>query len=145
MRAVAYHEAGHTVVALALGCPVLQVAIATRGVTVHGNVAELVYTHAPDRRVAAFHMAAIALAGAIAQQRACPGSRCGDHVDRALAWAAAASVADDPTDFLRRLHVRTEQSLASNWRCVEVLATALMARQRLTGAEVRALTRRTAA
>ena len=42
----------------------------------------------------------------------------------------------------RRLRARTEQSIAANWHCVEILAAALLARQRLTGAEVRAALRR---
>jgi ATP-dependent Zn protease len=131
---IAYHESGHTIVALALGCTVRHVQI--------GDRPHLYYTHKRNWRIAAHDQAAIALAGDVAQDRAFPGSLLrGATVDHQLALDAACRLTVAPRNYLHHARRRAEQLLDRHWSRVELLATTLLERQRLDGDEVRALLR----
>lgn len=130
--AIAYHESGHAVAALALGCVVRKVEIAPNAVTS--------CRYGDNKRTAALHHAMIALAGQIAEDRGCPGSPRGDSVDRRHAYDAAVYVASDhPEAFLQGLHFGTRELVDRHWAYVEVLAAALLRHRRLTGHEISVL------
>lgn len=138
IASIAYHEAGHAVVALARGCVVHSVEIAPC-TSARGNSGELCFERKGDTLLQAVDEAMICLAGAIAQARACPGSRRGNTVDLQLAHAAATYVSSNPRAFLQRLRFETQKLLDRRWHHVEVLAAELLVRKRLTGAEIGAL------
>jgi hypothetical protein len=104
-----------------------------------GTTAGLRYARNVDKLIAAAEQVTICLAGAIAQERGCPGSRSGNDVDQQLACDAAAFIASNPSAFLHRSYRQTEKLLDQYCRHVEMLAIELLVRRRLSGAAVRAL------
>lgn len=129
-ESIAYHEAGHAIVALACGFTVRSVSI-----TPAAELRILSSSWRPLTREAAM----VALAGNIAQARACPGTRGGEGVDQQIAYKAARFVHWSPPRLLARLHVRTRRLLDQRWHYVELIAAALLERGRLTGEEIDAL------
>lgn len=125
-EATVYHEAGHAIVAAALGCPITEVAIA------------------PHPRLRCWHRrhnpaepAIVALAGNLAEQRACPWSCWDAFVDLQRALDAAEYLT--PTDPLERLQIFLDQAeaiLDQHWPEVEAVARALLKHGRLTGEQV---------
>ena len=126
-KAVAYHEAGHAVVALALGGKVRLVEIGPR-------------PHAHCLHRTKTNKAITALAGDLAEQRACPNSTWDAFVDLRVALDTAELLApDEPLDALQEFLDRAEALLDRHWCAVEAVAAALLKHGTLTGAEVDAL------
>ena len=126
---VAYHEAGHAIVALALGSKVRSVSIAPS------------LTRCAHRRGTP-HNAIVALAGNLAEQRGCPGSNFDAFVDLRCALDVAESLQPaDPLALLQKFLDQADELLDERWGQVETIAAALLQRQRLTGDEIDALVR----
>jgi ATP-dependent Zn protease len=131
--AVAYHEAGHCIVALALGCTVRHVEITPSPHSCYANKNNM--------RIAAHDRVAIALAGDIAQVWACPDSRRGAKRDNQIALDAACLITVAPRNYLHHAQRRAASILDRHWQHVETLVAALLARGKLNGEEVLALVR----
>ena len=130
-HATAFHEAGHAVVALALGGKIKSVEIGSEPLT-----------HCLHRR-GTTHAAVVALAGGLAERRAEPwGLSWGDRIDRQCAREVAERLA--PADPLGQLQIFLDQAealLDRHWREVEAVAAALLRRGKLTGQEIDDLVR----
>jgi hypothetical protein len=155
---VAYHEAGHAVVAVATRIPVKSATIRSRfgegsrgSVVIPGRWARSLTWDSDGRRLSAY--AAYAAAGAVAVAiHLAKGTAvapeklmvdlehdCPSDWEDALAAAVSARGAHRPVGpFLRRTVRRAERILRRHWPAVERVASALR-RRTLTGAEVRAL------
>jgi hypothetical protein len=122
--AVAFHEAGHAIVALALGSKVRVVEIAPRP---HAHCAHRTPTN----------KAITALAGDLAEQRACPNSPWDADVDFQVACGVAEHLAPAaPLDALEAFRDRSQTLLDRHWREVEAVAGALLVYKSLTGDQV---------
>jgi hypothetical protein len=127
VNAVAYHEAGHAVVALALGSKVRVVEI---GPQPHANC-----LHRGKK-----NKAIVALAGWLAEQRACPNSPWAADVDFEAACDSAEHLAPAaPLEALKSFLDQAAALLEAHWLEVEIVAAALLKRGKLTGAEIDAL------
>jgi ATP-dependent Zn protease len=127
VNAVAFHEAGHAVVALALGSKVRVVEIGPRP-----------HAHCAHRTEA--NKAIVALAGDLAERRACPLSPWGADVDFRVAFDAAEHLAPSaPHQALEAFRDQARALLDRHWRAVEAVAAALLDAGKLTGDEIDAL------
>jgi hypothetical protein len=127
VKAIAFHEAGHAVVALALGSKVRVVEIGPRP---HAHCAHRTETN----------KAITALAGDLAEQRACPWSPWDAEVDFRVACDTAEHLAPAaPAEALERFLDQARALLDRHWREVEAVAAALLGRGKLTGKEIDAL------
>jgi ATP-dependent Zn protease len=139
LKAIAFHEAGHAVVALALGCVVHGVAIAP--CCGEQRLGELRVSFSKNKVRGATQATMVPLGGSIAQHAACPGSARGDDIDLRIAFDAAAYLASNPRRFLDLMQRRTKKIIERHWREVEAVAAALQGRGKLTGEEIDALFR----
>jgi len=139
LRAVSYHEAGHCVTALTIGCPVHAIAIAP--CCGEQRLGELTVTFSKNKVRAATEATMVTLAGSIAQLKACPGSLRGEDVDLEIAYDAATYLASNPQSFIELMRFRTNKLIERRWRSVEVIAAALLRRGNLTGQEIETLVR----
>ena len=137
VEAVAIHEAGHVVIARALGCVVHAVALAPRARP--GHLGQIDVSFRKNKISASSQRAMVCLGGDIAQHLAFPRSERGDDVDLRLAHDAAAYVASDPRRYLEMMRARTRNLVMRHWRAVELVAAALLERSELTGREIDAL------
>ena len=119
-RATAFHEAAHAVVCVALGGVVRAVELEPR------PGALCLHRSRIDR-------ALTALAGNIAEQRACPNSPWNAAVDSRCAFDVAESLSDRPIAQLESFLYQAQAPLDRHWLQVEVLAAALVQRKRLSG------------
>ena len=133
IRSIAYHEAGHTVIALALNCVVHAVAIAP--CCGERRLGELRVSFSKNKFRAATQAAVVPLGGSIAQHRACPGSPRGDDVDLKIPRDAATYLASNARRYFQRSRREAERLIARHWSAVEIIAAALIARRELSGAE----------
>lgn len=141
-EAIAYHEAGHAVVAWRKRIAIRSVSIA-REVESHGRVtfAKLgrVRPEAFDRW-AERHIAT-ALAGPLAQRRRMPASVRGWHgqgdfrfcTEMALRMQGSGELA---TAYLRWMEISTSALVDANWQHIERLAAALLDGQTIEGKDV---------
>jgi ATP-dependent Zn protease len=134
VEAVAFHEAGHAVVALALGCVIHHVAITPR--CGEQWLGELRVTYSKDKIRAATQRTMVPLGGSIAQIRAFPNSPRGDDVDLRIAHDAAVYLASNPRRFIEMMQLRTRKLIDRHWGAVEVVADALISRRRLSDKEL---------
>ena len=125
-----FHEAGHAVVAAALGTPIKRASL--------GEVWTLVRFGCPH---AQRDQAIIALAGAEAETK-----HCGYSLDRqaelwSVAWATdlASAVRDLDRAAIAPAIGQARQLVSEHWRSIEVVAQALLERGELTGDDIRAL------
>lgn len=126
-EAVAFHEAGHAVVALALGSKVRVVEIGPRPAA-----------HCAHRTPT--NNAITALAGWLAEQRACPNSPWAADVDFEVACDSAEHLAPAASlEALKGFLDKAKALLETHWLEVEIVAAALLARGKLTGEEIDAL------
>jgi ATP-dependent Zn protease len=137
IRSIAYHESGHTVIALTQGCLVQAVAITPHAGEQLLGGAWVVFSK--DKIRAATQRTMVTLGGSIAQHAACPGSARGDDVDMQIALDAAAYIASDPRRFIEMMQLRTRKLIDKHWRAVEAVAAALLDAGKLTGDEIDAL------
>jgi hypothetical protein len=137
-RACAVHEAGHAVVALALGVGVERVALGVGCAPENDGETE---THGGDLRA----RIAVDLAGALAV-----GTLCGGHVPRQLRLAACEDYRMARQDarridphawpyYYRDAERRAARILRRHWPAVLALGRALLQTGRLTGDEARAI------
>ena len=131
----AYHEAGHALVALAVGCPVVQVSIqpGTHLQTAHCALSEGFPVILDD-----IDQVAVAVAGSLAQgfltsQRESYPSRS----DFALINHKTLEVQEAG-------YGKCVKLLTDNWHAVEGVAAALLSRNTLTGSEVVAIVQQSA-
>jgi hypothetical protein len=128
VKVLAYHEAGHAVVALALGsrCTLVEL--------------EPPHTHCLHRRNGSgeINRALTAFAGMIAELLVC-----GIAADVETAWRVDLQTAqqvaeelapDDVEATLERFRARAEALVVRHWREIEVVAAALLMRKSLTNA-----------
>jgi ATP-dependent Zn protease len=137
VKSIAYHESGHTIIALTQGCIVHAVAITPR--CGDQRLGELRVTFSKNKIRAATQATMVPLGGTIAQLKACPDSPRGEDIDLQIAYDAAAYLASNPRRFIELMRFRTTKIIERNWRAVEVVAAALLARRRLTGKDIAAL------
>ena len=139
---MAYHEAGHAVVAWSLGIPVVQLSINAR--PGHGELARGLAAIHEARGEAAMHAAGAMffLAGQCAQMEWDPYCfSYGCEPDR----AAARFHADNSARDLKTFEQQTAELIRSNWQRVTALAVVLLERNSISGSEVvRILERSTA-
>ena len=143
-RSIAYHEAGHAVVAHRLGVEVEHVTIVpdhtSRGHITHGD---LFCTHGRGSDRANLERAiAICLAGPLAQAwllRRYSERRCGGRQDYDCASGLARYLAGSAgeREFLRCQERRTHALVEQYWNEIELVARALLERDQLSGAEVK--------
>jgi hypothetical protein len=128
----AYHEAGHAVVAWKLGIPIVELAIET--LPGHGELARGLRTIEETRGTTAMHVAAAVfmLAGHCAQVRWDPecASR-GCEQDRAEANRHANALLVS----LRTFEQQAEELVHGDWHRVDALASALVERPVMPGAD----------
>src|SRR5688572_7532974 len=130
---MAYHEAGHAVVAWSIGIPVVQLSITAR--PGHGELARGLAAIHETRGEAAMHAAGALffLAGQCAQMEWDPYCfSYGCEPDRAAARFHADSSARD----LRTFEQETAELIRSNWQRGTALAIALLERETISGSEV---------
>jgi ATP-dependent Zn protease len=143
-RSIAYHEAGHAVVAHRLGVEVEHVTIVpdhtSRGHFVHDDL--FCARGLGSDRANLERAIAICLAGPLAQawllrrysERRCDGRQdydCASGLARYLAGAAG------EREFLRYQERRTHALVERYWNEIELVAQALIERDQLSGAEVK--------
>ena len=127
-RSAAFHEGGHAIVASVLGGIVCSVTIAPP------------LTVCRHRTYAA--EAVTALAGNIAEQRACPASSWAADADFRRAWSVAERSSATRLEALERLLGRAEALVDKHWPSIGFVAGALLVLPHgLTGAEIDALFR----
>jgi hypothetical protein len=123
-KAVAYHEAGHVIVARALGSKILMVEIESNP-----------HCHCLHRTKS--HKAVVALAGDIAERRAVPASDGCAGIDlqvaREIAECLAPAIA---TEILESFSGQARALLDARWPDVVLIADALITRGKLTGEEI---------
>lgn len=153
LRAVAYHEAGHAVMALVEGIPICSVSVMPRG---HPRGVTLQRGFRPDRDaspwapISAMQHVRFGFAGRLAEERACPGSTSGHWADTKQAASILARICFSPEElgaYWHLLEIQTKWvlSLPRVWPCVEAVAEALMVRGRLSGADVETIMARVTA
>ena len=130
VRPTAFHEAGHAVVARAMGSRVRCVRIGAEPLA-----------HCAHRASAPVAMAVTYLAGALAERRVSPIGPWGASIDEKMALEACARFADEPDKAIPVLRALAQALLDARWPQVEIIAAALIARGRLTGQEIDALIR----
>lgn len=153
-RSTAVHEAGHAVIARALGIGCGEVTIiAEEGHSLgHSDILDprFDWRRGDGPKGAAATKFVIALyAGAEAEQLICNSQYIGDSVDKerataCLAWAGvvrgAVFVGDDRFDrYEAKLRIKSASLVAKHRNDIECLAAALLEREKLSGQEVDAL------
>jgi hypothetical protein len=139
---MAYHEAGHAVVAWSLGIPVVQLSITAR--PGHGELARGLAAIHETRGEAAMHAAGAMffLAGQCAQMEWDPYCfSYGCEPDR----AAARFHADNSASDLKTFEQQTAELIRSNWQRISTLAVVLLERNSISGSEVARILERTTA
>jgi hypothetical protein len=130
-KPIAYHEAAHAVVALALSDILCDVAI------------EPALTSCRHRTRA--HTAVTALAGDIAEQKGCPGSNWDADIDLQKAREIAVEISPSDSDAqLKAFLDRARTLVDEHWPKIEAVAGALLVHKRLTGEQVAAVIARRA-
>jgi hypothetical protein len=153
LECIAYHEAGHAVVAVALGRAVNRVSIIPdeeRDTLGHCANRKMPFFH-PDydydrkTRALAEREILIYIAGGIAEARVRGRhNHVGARADIGMAMDMAARMSGDTEEasaYLAWLHARAKNLVAVpwHWRAVEKVAAVLLARQRISGQAVRRL------
>jgi hypothetical protein len=128
LRAVAFHEAGHTIAAIMTGSRIKSVEIGANPHLhcLHWDKASKAIT---------------ALAGGLAEMRVNPaGAPWGTEVDLRCAHDVADRLAPGAQlEALEALFSKTQALLNRHWHAVELIADALLSRGKLSGAEINAL------
>jgi ATP-dependent Zn protease len=137
VKSIAYHESGHTIIALTQGCVVRTVAITPR--CGERRLGETRITFSKDKLRAAMQATMVPLGGTIAQLKACPDSPRGENIDLQIAYDAAAYLASNPRRFIELMQLRTRKLIDLHWRSVEAVSAALLKHGKLTGEEIDAL------
>jgi ATP-dependent Zn protease len=139
-RAVAFHEAGHAVVAYRLGVEVEYVTIVPdHFARAHVALGDLFWAHGRGSDRANLERAIkIDLAGPLAEVRAL-GRRRGGRTDyeRASGLARYLAGAAGEREFLRHMERRIRALIECYWSEIERVAAALLERDELRGAEVK--------
>jgi len=152
---VAYHEAGHAVVCLSQDVACHRITIDPEGDTAGSNDHELLgisddfqYDPQLGDEEKALVSAMICYGGNIAQRRYASRSVHHDHAraDRMYAYDLASVVCDTDDElrlWLRLARIRAETIIERRWPAVCAIASALVDRRTLTGAETDAIYRAT--
>lgn len=142
LMATAYHEAGHAVVAWHEGVRVQWATIIPgegfSGRVKHANLFKGVNPEVDTSlrvRARVEKSARIAIAGRVAQQRACPGSRTGDGADAQHAFDVLSHLCGSTEEtgaYWSLLTIQTRQTLARPdvWPIVKAVAAALLRQER---------------
>jgi hypothetical protein len=130
LKAAAFHEAGHAITALGLGCRVQVAEIAPW--------AHVQWSHHRSRA----DKAVVSLAGNLAEQRGCPHSHWDSDDDLRIALDAVEFLQrDDPLALLQTFLDQADALVDRHWHYVELIAAALLENKRLSGEEIDALVR----
>ncbi len=146
-EAVAYHEAGHAVVAYVVGLTVERVSIQSDGIAAghvehdYGcNMNKIVHEEGPKRQWALERSAIVALAGEVSQRRYRPESVDEEHGggDRLHVHQVLDHLAGDVDQELRDawatlLVIRTKRLVEQHWLRVEWVASVLLKQTTIDG------------
>lgn len=146
---VAYHEAGHAVMAVALGINLSKVTIIpendSAGHCKHEKITVGDYADNSPRACKRIEISAmISLAGTLAQRIHNPRSvrhyrAMSDYKQACNAAMTLNGSARQETAWLKWIEIKTEDVLRLRWRAVEALSQELMQRKALNGNEARAV------
>jgi ATP-dependent Zn protease len=154
-QTVAYHEAGHSVVAHGLGYQVDDVSIVCKEARGRAKLPNPMHRKDPElaqHRILLEHTAIIALAGPIAQKRHSPrsdwrgsGSGYGEFMTQGADFQIVSRLITRvhcegkvAETFWRYLEAQAEHLVNRNWPAIERVAQALLKHGALSGDEVRA-------
>ena len=138
---MAYHEAGHAVVAWAVGLTIVRVEISSRGgKSEQVPTADELAAQSDDKVDAFERWACVHLAGGRAQARWNPDvgvAGCDDdhHAFNECVWTVSPLTAETDAQCGRRLAERTEALIGQHWSRIEALALALLDQESLSGSE----------
>lgn len=147
-RVVAYHEAGHAVVAHYLRIRVHRVSIAEneysagRATVSTGEARRVEFDDSDRVRIKVEHQVCVLLAGFLAARRAVPRSEIGKGSEdrkEAYDWLHRIASSDEVPHYFKLLSLRTGRLLDKLWFQVEVVAKVLLERTHLSKQEVLAV------